>query len=252
MGRLSTTECTYLPTCVCVYPPPPMVGHAVLVCAPPQWWGVLRWFVVPLMVGLAVLVRAPPHGWVCCVGACPPRWWFVVWWCLAWVVVLCSVRCGCGCVVCLAGVGAVLVRGAPPVWACPVCACPPPWCGLLCRRVRVSVRGVVAGSMLGLFCWFAVVSAAVRPAMSAVGCLWCLPGRGRCCAGACPFPHVLGRAVFVRSPPHRGACSVGVCPPPWRGVLRWFVALLLVGRAVWVRGPPLGGACCVGACPPQC
>ena len=63
------------------------------------------------------------------------------------------------------------------VGACRACAWPPPWWGLLCRRVRVLVRGVIAGWLLGLFCWCAVVSAAVRPALSGVACLWCFPGR---------------------------------------------------------------------------
>ena len=74
------------------------------------------------MVGRAVLVRGSPLGGACCVAACPPRWW-----CLAWVVIPCWVGCRCDCVVCLAGVDAVLVR-APPllVGACRVCACPPP------------------------------------------------------------------------------------------------------------------------------
>ena len=104
---------------------------------------------------------------------CPPRWW-----CLALVVVVCWVGCGCGCVVCLAWIGAVLVPGRPRVGACRVCACPPPWWGVLCRRIWVSVLGVVARSMLGLFCWFAVVTTAVRRALSGVGCLWCLLGVG--------------------------------------------------------------------------
>ena len=303
--------------------------------------GVLRWFVAPLMVGRAVLVCGPPLGGACCVGAYPPRWWCVVWLCLAWVVVVCWVGCGCGCVFLVAGVNAVLVRAPPPLFgravfvrappmvgrALLVCAPPhrgacciglwPPswwgvlcWCvapllvgravlvaarrgggawfggvrlwlplsvgwvavavvlfawrglvlcrcvppppllgrpvfvrgphlywGVLCRRVRVLVRGVVAGSMLGLFCWFAIVSAAVRPALPGVGCLWRLPGRGvvLCCRVS---PPLLGRALFVRGPPHGGACPVGLCPPPpWWDMLRWFVAALMVGHAVLVRGP---------------
>ena len=114
-----------------------------------------------------------------------------------------------------------LGRGLCCGGACLVCAWPPLWWGVLCRRVRASGRGVVAGWIPGWFCWFAVVPAAVRPALSGVGGLWCLPGPGWCCAG--------------------------VCPPPWWGVLRWFVAPLMVGRAVLVRAPPLAGACCVGA-----
>ena len=232
--------------------PPPMVGCAVLVCGPPHggvccvglwspfwwgvlcwcvppswwgvlcrcvppppWWGVLRWLVAPLVVGRAALVRGPPPGRACRVGACPPRSW-----CVVWGVVICSVGCGRGCVVGLARVGVVLVCAPSPVGACRVCAWPPPWWGVLCRRVRVSVRGVVAGWMPGWLCWFAVVSAAVRPALSGVGCLWCWSGRGWCSAGAC-------------SPPCWGVPCLCVAPP-------------LVGRAVLVRGPPFTGACCVG------
>ena len=69
--------------------------------------------------------------------------------------------------------------------------------------------------MPGWFCWFAVVSAAVRPTLSGVGCLCCLPGRGWCCAYA--------------------------CPPPWWGVRRWVVAPFMLGRAVLVRAPLLLG-----------
>ena len=230
-----------------------------------------------------MLVPGPPLGGACRVGACPPRWW-----CVLWIVVICWVGSGCGCVVGLAGVGVVLVRAPSPVGACRVCACPPPWWGVLCRRVLVLVRCVVAGWMPGWFCWFAVVSAAVRPALSGGGCLWCLPGRGCCCAGAripswlgvlcwCVLPPMVGRAVLVCGPPHGGACCVGLwspswwgvlcwcvppswwgvlyrCvppPPPWSGVLRWFAAPLVVGRAALVRGAPLGGECRVGACPPR-
>ena len=134
-------------------------------CVPPSWWGVLCWCVPPPVVGRAALVRGPPPGRACCFGAYPPRSW-----CVVWGVVICSVSCGRGCVVGLAGVGVVLVCAPSAVGACRVCAWPPPWWGVLCRRVRVSVRGVVAGWMPGWFCSFAVVSAAVRPALSGVGC----------------------------------------------------------------------------------
>ena len=202
---------------------------SAVACPPPPCWGMLCLFVAPLMVGCAVLVcgpphdgaccvdRGPPHGGAYCVGAWPPSWcgvlcWCLpvavvvrglVWWCLAWVVVVCWMGCGCGCVACLAGVVAVLVRPPPPVGACRVCAWPPPWWGVLYPRVRASVRGVVAGSMLGLFCWFAVVSAAVRPALSDVGCLWCLPGQSWCCAGACPPPPCWGVLCLCVAPPVR-------------------------------------------------
>ena len=113
---------------------------------------------------------------------------------------------GVGCLWCLPGPGwcSVLVRPPPPVGACRVCAWSPPWWGVLCRRVWVSVRGVVAGSLLGLFCWFAVVFAIVRPALSGIGGLWCLPGPGWC-------------SVLVRAPPPVGACRVCAWSPPWWG-----------------------------------
>ena len=41
-----------------------MVGGAVLVRAPPPWWGVLRWCVAPLLVGSAVLLRGAWCGGV--------------------------------------------------------------------------------------------------------------------------------------------------------------------------------------------
>ena len=223
--------------CACAWPPP-LVARAVLVCPLP-------------MAGRAVLVCGLPCGGACCVGAWPPSWsgvlyWCLpdavlvrglIWWCLAWVVVLCWVGCGCGCVACLAGVGAVLARAPPPVGACHVCAWPTPRWGVWCGRVWVYVRGVVASSMLSLFCWFAVVSAAARPALSGVGCLWCLPGRGWCCAGAC-------------LPPGWGVLCLCVAPPMvGRAVL--VCALPMVGRTVWVCGPLHGGACCVGSWPPS-
>ena len=196
---------------------PALLGVGYLCCFPGRgwccagacprpWWGVLRWVVALLMAGRAVLVHAPPLAGVCCVGARLPRWW-----CLVWVVVASLVGCGCGCVVGLAGVGAVLVRAPPPppVGACRVCAWPPPWWGVLCRRVRVSVRGVVAGWMLSLFCWSAVVSAAVRPALLGVCCLWCVCGRGRCCVGACP-PLCWGMPCLCVAPPLVGP-AVSAC-----------------------------------------
>ena len=157
---------------------------------------VLCWCVLPPLLGRAVLVRGPPLGRACCFGAwspfslgravlvaacCGGGVWFGLSSSVGWVVVA---------VVLLAWPGLVLCWCVPPtpVGACRVCAWPPPWWGVRCLRVRVSVRGVVAGWMPGWFCWFAVVAAAVRPALSGCGCLCCLPGRGWCCAGACPPP----------------------------------------------------------------
>ena len=214
----------------------------------------------------AALVCGPPHGGACCVGAWPPSWrgvlcWWLpavvvvhglVWWCLASVVVVCWVGCGCRCDACLAWVGAVLVRAPPPLFgACRVCAWPPLWWGVLFRRVQVSVGGVGAGLMLSLFCWLAAVSAAVWPALSGVGCLWCLPGGRWCCVGACPLPPLVGACCVCAWPPPWSGVLCWCVPPPWSGVLRSFVAPLMVGHAVLVPGSPLGGACCVGACPPR-
>ena len=228
---------------------PPHGGACCVGACPPPSLGVLCWCVPPPDRGVCCVACGAPHGGACCVGAWPHSWWGVLCWCpsaavvvcgvvcLAWVVVVCSVGCGCGYVACLAGVGAVLVRAPPPpVEACRVCVWPPPSWGVLCRRVLVSVRGVVASSMLSLFCWFAVVSAAVRPALSGVGCLWCLPGRGWCCAGACLPPPCWSVLCLCVAPPMVGR-AVLVCAPP------------MVGRAALVCGPPPGGACCVGAWP---
>ena len=254
-GVLSWFVVPLLVGCAVLVRAPLMVGRIVSVCAPPPWWGVLRCFVTPLVVGRAVLVRAPPLCRACCVGPCPPRWW-----CVVWGVVIFWVGCGRGCVADLAGVGVVLVRAPFPAGACRVCACPPPWWGVLCQRVWVSVSGVLAGWMLGWFCCSAVLSAAVRPASSGVGCLWFLPGRGRFCAGACP-PPLLGCAVLVRAPPLGGACCVGAWPPSCCGVLCWcppaevvvfgFGCRRLLGGLWLVLCCWLSpGWCCAGAPPP--
>ena len=76
--------------------------------------------------------------------------------------------------------------------------------------------------MLGLFCWCAVVSAAVRPALSGVGCLWCFPGRARragppSACGAPPLcPGWVGRAGLPSAcgaPPR--VCVSRVSSPCW-------------------------------------
>ena len=136
--------------CPCVLPP--MVGRAVLargpphgraccvVVGPPSWWGVLCWCVPRLMVGRAVLLPARRGGCAWCGGAglglssVPPGnrarvggvlagamrclfcWFGVVFAALRSACLGgCCRRSGCGwgCVVCLAGVGALLVRGPP-------------------------------------------------------------------------------------------------------------------------------------------
>ena len=228
------------------------------------WRGrVLCLCAAPLMVGRTLLVRAPPPGGACCVGFWPPSWWGALCWCVPPLLLGCAVLvppCRDGgvwfglsspvrwvvvVVVLLAWSGLVLcwcVPPPPPVGACRVCACPPPWWGLLWWRVRVSVRDVVAGWMLGLFCWFADVSVAVRPALSGVCCLWCLRGRGRCCVGACP-PLCWGVPCLCVPPPLGGACCVGVFG-------FWFVVLYLAGCSACFVGlllspPPYGRRCWV-------
>ena len=200
--------------CCCV--PPPLMGRAALVCG-------------PLHGGACCVGAWAPLAGACCVVARLPRWW-----CLVWVVIVCWLGCGCGCVVGLAGVGAVLVRAPPPLLGRAVFARGPPLWGVLCRRVRVSVCGVVTGWMSGSLCWFAVVSAAVQPALSGVGCLWCLPGRGWCCVGACPPPVFFAflHCASPQSPPPVGACRACACPPP------------LVGRAVSVCSGSGSSCCC--------
>ena len=122
--------------CWCV-PPPPCWG-VLCWCVPPPLWGVLRWFMAPLLVGRAVLVHGPPLSGACCVAACPPRWW-----CLAWVVVMCSVGWGCGCVICLAGAGAVLVCAPLSLLGRAVIVrAPPPWWGVLATTSSSSDQEV--------------------------------------------------------------------------------------------------------------
>ena len=228
-------------------------------------------------------MRAPPPSGACCVGLWPPSWWGVLCWCLAplllgravsvpacrgggvWFGLSSSVGRVVVAVVLLAWPGLVLCwcMPPPPLFGRAVFVrAPPPWWGVLCRRVRVSVRGVVAGWMPGWFCWCAVVSATVRPALSGVGCLWCLPRRGQCCAGPrppswlgvlcwCVPPPLVGRAVSLCAPPHGGACCVGLWSPSCRGVLCWCVPPSLLGVLCRCVPPPRGGACCVGLWSPS-
>ena len=105
--------------------------------APPPCWGVPCLCVAPPLVGRAVLVCGPPLAGACCPGGRLLRWW-----CLVWVVVICRVGGGCGCLVRL--VGLVL------------CWCVPP---TLLGRV-VFVRGPPLGGecCVGVFgFWFVVL-----------------------------------------------------------------------------------------------
>ena len=134
-----------------------------------------------------------------------------------------------------------------------MCACPTPWSGMLCRRVRVLVPCVVAGSMLGLFCCCPVVSPAVRLALSGVGRLWCLPGRdGRAgLASACgappPCPSRVRRAGH---PSTRGApprVFVSQVPSPCRSCS---LALPLLSHACAAPGRALVFVTACPAAPP--
>ena len=256
------------------------------------------WGCVVCLAGVgAVLVRGPPLNGVCCVGAWPLPWWGVLClcappahcracsvavWPLQWWGVLCwrvtpNVRPSC-IVVWPHSLLGVLCRCVAPLTVgrallLPVprggCAqCGGAWLGLSSclspggrlRWVRVggACGGVLAGAMRGLFCLFGVVLTALRLACSG-GYGWPLG-----CGCGCVDRLAGVGFVLVRGPPRGGACCVGACPPPWwhvlcwcvapplGGVLRWFVAPLMVGRTVLVRGPPHGGACSVGARLPRC
>ena len=155
--------------------------RAVLVGPPPP----PCWF-------CAVFVRAPPHGVACCVGACLPQWWCMVLSRGVWPGLSSSVGWVAVVVVllCLAGVGAVLVS-APP---------------LLGRAV--SVRGPPLGGACGVVVFgFQFVVLYGRRCPLSVVCGVCLAGFAAVLVRARPL---LRRAVFVRGPPHGGACCVGV------------------------------------------
>ena len=240
--------------------PAPLLGRAVFVRAPPQggaccvgvcsppWWGLLRGFVAPLMVGRAVLVLGPPIGGACCVGACP-----LPWWCLAWVVVVCWGGSSCGCVVCLAGVGAVLVRPPPLFWRVAFVRAPPllvgravsgyagfvSWCcsrldARLVSLVHCCLRRRTAG-VVG--CWLSVVFASPGRTGRPPERVWCTtplswPGRtGRSlervwCATPCfcfsavvalplVFPCSLPAFSYLpgSSPCAGVCCRLLLCPP---------------------------------------
>ena len=148
--------------------------------------------------------------------------------------------------------GACFVAASLPRWLCVVW-----WCLALVVVVCAAWRpaflglgwwccgGVLAGTMRGLFGLFGVVFAALRSVCTG-GCGWQLG-----CGCGCVACLVGVGCVLVRGPLHGGACWVGVWSPPWWGVLRWFVAPLMVGRAVLVLGPDHGGACCVGVRRPR-
>ena len=200
--------CVPPPLCsglLCLFVPHPMVGLAVLVCAPP-------------LVGRAALVCGPRHGRAWSVGAWPPSWCGVLCWCLPAAVVV----FGLGCRRLFGGLRLRLCCLLGRGWCCDG-ACPPPplleqlclcmaplWWGVLCRRVRVSVRGVVAGSMLGLFC-LSLLSAPQygQRCWVLVVCGVCLAGTDEPASGACVVrnPFVLAvsdkpasRARAVRQP----------------------------------------------------
>ena len=89
--------------------------------------------------------------------------------------------------------------------------------------------------MIGLFCRFVVVSAAVRPGLSGVGCLWCLPGPdGRAgLPSACGAPPLCPRRVGRAGLP--SACGA----PPRVFVLR----VSSPCRSFSLARPPLARVC---------
>ena len=222
---------------------------------PPPCSGVPCLCVPPPLVGRAVFVCGPPPAGACCVGGRLPRWW-----CLVWVVAICLVGCGRGCVVGLARVGVVLVRPPPPYWGVPCLCVAPPLVGsavsacsgfgsLCCSQLdprlvllarcclRRRTAGVVGCCLSVVFAWPGLVLC------------WCVP------------PPLVGRAVLVCGPPLGGACCVGTCPPSCSGVLCWCPPAAMVVFGLCCRRP-LGGLwlrlccwldrgwCCAVACPP--
>ena len=100
-----------------------MVGRAVLLRAPPPWWGVMCRCVLPPMVGGAVLARGPPHGRPCCVVVGSPSWLGVLCCCLpATVLVRGVVVLGLGCRLCRLVTG-VVKFGLVVFWPAPCAAC---------------------------------------------------------------------------------------------------------------------------------
>ena len=150
---------------------PPMVGRAVLVFRPPAWWDVLCCCVAPLMVGRAALVPAGHVGGAWCGGV--------------WLGLSPLLGCGCGCVVCLAVVGAVLVRGPPLPGRAVFVRAPPPMVGLavlVCNPPHggVCCVGLWPPSLWGVLCW-------------------------------CVAPLLVGSAVLVPARRGGGAWFGGVC-----------------------------------------
>ena len=206
---------------------PPHGGACCVGASPASWWGVLCGYVARLMVGPAVLMSAGRGGCAWCGGAGLGLWFVLPGnrrrWCqvggvlagatgslFCWCGVVfaalwpaysggCGRRssCGWGCVVCLAGVGAVLVRGPPHGRACCVGARPPPTEGH-----AVSVCGLSHG---GELCW--------RVARLMVG-----------------------RAALLCGPPNGGGCCAGARPPSWWGVLCCCLPAAVVVRGVVVLG----------------
>ena len=184
---------------------PGALGCVVLCCL--ALCCVSRWCVAPVMVGRAALVCGPPLGGACCVG---------VWCIVLRGVVLCVVVCG-------PPYGGAHCVG---VW-------PPSWWGVLCWCVAPPMVGragsVCSGfdawcfsSLLGLFCWFVVVSAALRPALSGLGCVLCLPGQDEQAGlpSACGAPSPLSWPTQTARPLERVWCATpcfcfaGVVPLP--------------------------------------
>ena len=174
---------------------PPILGRAVLLRGPPPRWGVLCRCALPPMVGRAVLAHGPPHGRACCVVVGPPSWWGVLCWCVAPLMV------GHAVLVPARRAGCAWCGGAGLGWSSSVP--PADW------RRWVRVGGVLSGPIRGLFYWFSVVYAALRPACSG-GCGWWSG-----CGCGCVVCLTRVGAVLVRGPPYGGVCCVGAWAFPW-------------------------------------
>ena len=174
------------------------------------------------MVGRAALAGGPPHGRACCARAWPPSWWGVLCWCLpAAVVVRGLVVFGLGCRRLLDGLGLLLCCLLGRGWCC-AGACPPLCWGAPCLCLPPPLVGCAVSACSGFGSWCCgrldaplvlLVLCCLRRHMAGfVGCwlsvVFAPPGLVLCwCVRAAPL---LGRAVFVRAPPHGGACCLGV------------------------------------------
>ena len=195
MGRLSTTECTYLPTYLAG-----VLGCVRGPLAPSHSWPRVRG------VGVCVWARvsaAPRHSWLGCWAVCVLR------------LHPATPRLGCAVWVCMFGLGFWL-RPATPGWAVGLCVCSACTQPLLARVLGVGV--CVLGSIFGC----------APPLLAGVlGCV-CAP-----LAPSHSWPRVRGVGVCVwardsAAPRHSWLGCWDVC------VLRLHPATPGHGCAVWV------------------